>query len=114
MSGGGFEGEKERACKNAFQKGAAVIRIEDAAVAKAAAKPAEKPVGAASAMPGIAANVAPGFDAGGILRGVGEAAYEWQLGTDTISWSDGAPALLGADAAPVSYTHLTLPTILRV
>jgi diguanylate cyclase (GGDEF)-like protein len=37
-----------------------------------------------------------------ILTSVGEAAYEWQLDTDTLVWSGSAAAVLGVDAAPAS------------
>jgi GGDEF domain-containing protein len=54
----------------AFQKGAIVIRID---------QPAGLP------------------NAAEILRSIGEAAYEWRLDTDALSWSDNAGAVLGAD-----------------
>ncbi|MBV8790791.1 MAG: EAL domain-containing protein, partial [Pseudolabrys sp.] len=41
-------------------------------------------------------------DAGKILRGVGEAAYEWRLVADTISWTEGAAELLGVPAAQIA------------
>ncbi|MBV9555840.1 MAG: EAL domain-containing protein [Pseudolabrys sp.] len=37
-----------------------------------------------------------------MLRGVGEAAYEWQLSSDAIAWSEGAATLLGADMAQIA------------
>ena len=41
-------------------------------------------------------------DAGEVLRMVGEAAYEWQLATDRLSWSPHAAAVLGiADVASI-------------
>lgn len=42
-------------------------------------------------------------DAGEILRMVGEAAYEWQLATDRLTWSPHAAAVLGIpDIAPLA------------
>ncbi|HXX26083.1 MAG TPA: EAL domain-containing protein [Pseudolabrys sp.] len=41
-------------------------------------------------------------DAAAILNSVGEATYEWQLGTDAIAWSANAQAVLGADAARIA------------
>ena len=35
------------------------------------------------------------LDCAAIIRSAGEAAYEWQIGSDAIIWSDGAAALLG-------------------
>jgi diguanylate cyclase (GGDEF)-like protein len=65
-----------------FQKGAAVIRIDEVGGAK----------------PGPHAS---GPDAGQILRSVGEAAYEWQLGTDALVWSDNAAELLNVATAEI-------------
>jgi len=41
-------------------------------------------------------------DAAAILNSVGEAAYEWQLDTDALSWSGNAAAVLGAAAADIA------------
>jgi diguanylate cyclase (GGDEF)-like protein len=40
-------------------------------------------------------------DAADILRSVGEAAYEWRLDSDTLSWSPHVAALLGVDPAAI-------------
>ncbi len=37
-----------------------------------------------------------------ILNSVGEAAYEWRLDTDALSWSGNAAAVLGADATGIA------------
>jgi hypothetical protein len=60
------------------KKGAAVIRIEDAA------------------------GVKQGPDVAQILRSVGEATYDWRLGTDTLTWSDNAAELLNVSAAAIA------------
>jgi diguanylate cyclase (GGDEF)-like protein/PAS domain S-box-containing protein len=41
-------------------------------------------------------------DAAAILNSVGEAAYEWRLDTDVLSWSGNAATVLGAAAADVA------------
>ncbi len=41
-------------------------------------------------------------DAAAILNSVGEAAYEWRLDTDAVSWGGNAAFVLGADAAAIS------------
>jgi diguanylate cyclase (GGDEF)-like protein len=69
----------------AFQKGASVTRFD---------QPAGVP------------------DAAEILRSIGDAAYEWRLDSDVLSWSEQATAVLGmADPAEIAtgkaYAHLT-------
>lgn len=39
--------------------------------------------------------VAGDVDAAGILNSIGDAAYEWRLDTDALTWSDNATAVLG-------------------
>ena len=41
-------------------------------------------------------------DVAEILASVGEAAYEWQIDSDLLSWSGNASALLGIDAAEIA------------
>jgi diguanylate cyclase (GGDEF)-like protein len=38
---------------------------------------------------------ADGFDTSQILRSIGDVAYQWQIDTDAIAWSDNAGAVLG-------------------
>jgi diguanylate cyclase (GGDEF)-like protein len=59
----------------AFQKGAAVTRID---------QPAGVP------------------DTAEILRSIGDAAYEWRLDTDALSWTANAGAVLGLDPATIA------------
>ena len=43
------------------------------------------------------------LDCNRILQSVGEAAYEWQVDSDALTWSANAPALLGLrDASPIA------------
>jgi diguanylate cyclase (GGDEF)-like protein len=37
-----------------------------------------------------------------IMQAIGEAAYEWSLDSDTVSWTDNAVTLLGLDAAAIA------------
>ena len=41
-------------------------------------------------------------DAAEILRSIGDAAYEWRLDTDALTWSDNAAAVLGIADIPLS------------
>jgi diguanylate cyclase (GGDEF)-like protein len=41
-------------------------------------------------------------DAAEILASVGEAAYEWRLDSDALTWSDNAPTVLGVDIAEIA------------
>ena len=42
------------------------------------------------------------LDAAAILNSVGEAAYEWRLDTDALSWSANARDVLGVDLGEVA------------
>ncbi|ARP99436.1 putative bifunctional diguanylate cyclase/phosphodiesterase [Pseudorhodoplanes sinuspersici] len=49
------------------------------------------------------ADAASEIDVAAILRSSGEAAYEWRIEADTLTWSSNAPALLGLrDTGPIS------------
>ncbi|MCF8477321.1 MAG: sensor domain-containing diguanylate cyclase, partial [Pseudolabrys sp.] len=45
---------------------------------------------------------AGGPDAGEILRSIGDAAYEWRIDTDALSWSVNATSVLGTDMAELT------------
>ena len=43
------------------------------------------------------------MDYAAIMQAAGEAAYQWQIDTDTLTWSAGASRLLGLrDASPIA------------
>jgi hypothetical protein len=44
----------------------------------------------------------PSPDTAKILRSVGDVAYEWQLDTDALIWSDNAAEVLGIDPAEIA------------
>jgi diguanylate cyclase (GGDEF)-like protein/PAS domain S-box-containing protein len=48
-----------------------------------------------------AATAQSGLDVAAAVKAAGEAAYEWQLATDTIHWSDSAEALLVVDRGQI-------------
>src|SRR6187549_1406618 len=50
----------------------------------------------------VAANEPASLDCAAIMQSAGEAAYEWRIDTDALTWSPGAAKMLGLrDTAPV-------------
>ena len=47
-------------------------------------------------------NDQPAPDAAAILRSIGDVAYEWRLGSDALTWSDNAEAVLGVAPAEIA------------